>query len=123
MPRLRRITGILDVPCILHICGDTSLIIESMAQTGSKVLSLDQCMDLEKTRKKSPQTALGGNVDPTGTLTIGTRDKVVEDTLHCLRTGGSKRFILMTGCGIPPAAPLDNVKTMIRTAKDYGLGH
>lgn len=122
LPLLRRLTGSLDVPCILHICGDTSLIVDTMAQTGAAVLSLDQCMDLRKTREKAPKAVLGGNVDPSGTLAFGSREQVVEDTLKCLHAGGKRGFVLMTGCGIPPSASVENVKTMISTAKEYGLG-
>jgi len=122
LPRLRLITGALDAPCILHICGDTFPIVDSMARSGAKVLSLDQCMDLVETRNKAPETALGGNVNPSLSLALGDRDTVVKDTLQCLRAGGRKRFILMTGCGIPAGAPVENVKTMIDTAKAYGLG-
>jgi len=122
LPFLQRITGAFDTPCILHICGDSSPIIASMDQTGAKVLSIDQCMDLQETRKKVPEAVLGGNVDPSSSLALGGQEKVIADTLRCLRTGGTKRYILMTGCGIPPTAPVENVKTMINTAKEYGLG-
>jgi MtaA/CmuA family methyltransferase len=44
LPRLQTLTGHLNVPCILHMCGNTSPVLDAMWETGAKVLSLDQCM-------------------------------------------------------------------------------
>jgi [methyl-Co(III) methanol-specific corrinoid protein]:coenzyme M methyltransferase len=122
LPRLQRLISKLDVPCILHICGNTSPILKMMEETGAAVLSLDQCMGLQESRSMVPRAVLGGNVDPIESLLLGTPEKVVEDTLHCLRTAGTSRFILMSGCGVPPKTPLENLKAMVETAKTYGLG-
>jgi uroporphyrinogen decarboxylase len=122
LPRLQTLTSKLDVPCILHMCGDTSGLLDAMAQTGAEVLSLDQCMNLEESRKIVPKTALGGNVDPVNSLLMGTEEQIINDTLNCLRTGGTSRFILMSGCSVPPKTPVENLEIMVRTAIEYGLG-
>jgi len=122
LPRLRALLGGLGVPCILHICGDTFITLDAMAETGFHVLSLDQCMDLGEVRRRLPGVALGGNVDPIRSLLMGSRQQVVDDTLNCLRTAGTTKYVLMSGCGVPPHASLENVKTMIQTAVEYGLG-
>ena len=123
LPRLKRLISKLDVPCILHICGNTSPILKMMEETGAAVLSLDQCMGLSESRSMVPKAVLGGNVDPIESLLLGTREKVIEDTLQCLRTAGTSRFILMSGCGVPPKTPVENLIAMVQTAKTYGLGH
>lgn len=123
LPRLQWLISRLDVPCILHICGDTSPILGYMAESGADVLSLDQCMGLSESRTKVPEAVLGGNVDPVGSLLMGTPQEVAEDTLNCLHTAGTNRFILMSGCGVPPHTPVENLKAMVETAKTYGLGH
>ena len=122
LPRLKNLTEKLPAPCILHICGDTSPTLNAMRESGAKVLSLDQCMDLSDARATLPQEVLGGNVDPINSLFMGSKEQVVNDTLHCLRSAGIGHFVLMSGCGVPPKTPLENVKIMIKTAKDYGLG-
>ena len=122
LPRLQRLTSKLNVPCILHICGDTYSMLEAMEQTGADVLSLDQCMNLSESRARIPKAVLGGNVDPIKSLLMGTKEQVVADTLNCLRGAGTSRFILMSGCGTPPKAPVQNVEAMVRTATEYGLG-
>jgi uroporphyrinogen decarboxylase len=122
LPRLQRLIHGLNVPCILHICGDSLPILDAMEEAGAHVLSLDQCMDLSKSRAIVPSGVLGGNVDPINSLLMGTQEQVVHDTLKCLRTGGTSRFILMSGCGVPPNTSIGNLKAMIETAIAYGLG-
>lgn len=122
LPRLQELIASLKVPTILHICGETSIILKTMAETGAAVLSLDQCMDLKAAREKVPETVIGGNVDPIESLLFGSPDKVAENTLDCLKAAGTERYILMSGCGIPFETPLENLKAMHTTVCDYGLG-
>ena len=122
LPRLQAITRKLDVPCVLHICGDTSPVLEDIGQAGADVISLDQCMNLAESRSTIPDAVLGGNVDPIKSLLNGNQEQIAEDTLNCLQTAGTHRFVLMSGCGVPPGAPLENVEAMVKAAKNYGLG-
>jgi uroporphyrinogen decarboxylase len=122
LPRLQKLTSELTVPCVLHICGDTTPILEHMVKTGAHVLSLDQCMNLSDARKRVPDVAIGGNVDPIQSLLMGGKERVKEDTLNCLRTAGTSRYVMMSGCGVPPHSPVENLKNMVRTAVEYGLG-
>jgi MtaA/CmuA family methyltransferase len=121
LPRLQSFTKQLDVPIVLHICGDTKPILESMEESGADILSLDQCMDLAESRAAVPAVGLGGNVDPVGSLLMGDAACVEKDAVNCLRKAGTDRFILMPGCGIPPNAPKENLKTMVKVAEDFGL--
>jgi [methyl-Co(III) methanol-specific corrinoid protein]:coenzyme M methyltransferase len=122
LPRLQAITRKLDVPCMLHICGDTSPVLENIGQARADVISLDQCMDLAESRSTVPDAVLGGNVDPINALLNGSPEQVTENTLNCLQTAGARHFVLMSGCGVPPKTPLENVKAMVKAAKSYGLG-
>jgi MtaA/CmuA family methyltransferase len=122
LPLIQDLTSALAAPCILHICGNTAPILNSMEQSGADVLSLDQCMNLSESRQKAPDVSLGGNVDPVNSLLLGDEKQVVENTLNCLRSAGTSRFVLMSGCGVPPQTPIRNLRAMVRTAVDYGLG-
>jgi len=122
LPRLQAITRKLDVPCMLHICGDTSPVLEDIGQAGADVISLDQCMNLAESRSTIPHAVLGGNVDPIKSLLNGSQKQIAADTLDCLHKAGTRRFVLMSGCGVAPGTPLENVKAMVKTAKNYGLG-
>jgi MtaA/CmuA family methyltransferase len=119
LPRLQKLITALDIPCILHICGDTLPILPLMDKTGARVLSLDQCMDLTRAKTSVNEASLGGNVDPVNALLLGDREKVVNDTLRCLQTGGAGRFVCMTGCATPPHAPQENLKAMVETVTSY----
>lgn len=119
LPRLQKIFNGLKAPSILHICGDTTSLLEIMSQTGAAVLSLDQCMDLAGARAAVPKRILGGNVDPVNALLMGTKEEVEADTVRSLSKGGPDRFILMSGCGIPSQTPVENIETMVLTATEY----
>lgn len=122
LPRLQTITRKLDVPCMLHICGDTSPVLQDIGQAGADVISLDQCMNLAESRSMVPHAVLGGNVDPITALLLGSPEQVAEHTLNCLQTAGIRHFVLMSGCGVPPGAPPENVTAMVKAAKAYGMG-
>ena len=121
LPRLQAITRQLEVPCMLHICGDTSPVLDAIGLAGADVISLDQCMNLAECRSTVAGAVLGGNVDPINSLLNGSREQITEDTLTCLRTAGTSRFILMSGCGVPPGTPVEKVEAMVETAKAFGL--
>ena len=119
-PRLERLIRSVGLPCILHICGDSTEILRMMAGTGASIISLDQCMDLRKARDVvGPGVAIGGNIDPINVMWFGTPDDVREDVKRLLLENSNRRYILMTGCGIPPDTPLDNLLAAVRAARDY----
>jgi MtaA/CmuA family methyltransferase len=122
LPRLKTLISHLKVPCILHICGDTSTLMAPMSESGADILSLDQCMNLSAAREKAFGVVLAGNVDPVEALLMGNEEEVRKDTLRSLESGGTHRFILMTGCGVPAATKRENMAAMVTTAKTYGLG-
>jgi MtaA/CmuA family methyltransferase len=117
LPHLQRYIRGLPIPAILHVCGDTEPILPMMAQTGARVLSLDQCMDLLAAKEQvAGRCGIGGNVHPVDTLLMGTVEDVKRETMRCLNQGGKKGYILMAGCAVPPRTPLENIKAMIETA-------
>jgi MtaA/CmuA family methyltransferase len=122
LPRLQRLTGRLRVPVVLHICGDTRPILPAMVQSGARVLSLDQCMDLSGARAMTSDAVLAGNVDPVKSLLMGDPEKVKRNAVGCLQDAGTDRFILMPGCAVPPKTPVENLRAMVRAAVDFGLG-
>ena len=121
LPPLKNLIEKLGIPTILHVCGDTMPILPLMAETGAKVLSLDQCMDLALARETlANRCGIGGNVDPIHTLLLGTPEDVRRETLKCLKKGGKKGYILMAGCAVPPDTPMENLKAMIAANREHG---
>ena len=118
LPHLKRFIKGLRIPVILHVCGDTEPILDMMADTGARILSLDQCMDLAKAKERvAGKCGVGGNVDPVNVLLLGTVDDVKRETLRCLKQGGKRGYVLMAGCAVSPRTPIENIKAMIDTAR------
>jgi len=91
-----------------------------MAETGARILSLDQCMNLAKAKERvSGRCGIGGNVDPIHVLLLGTPEDVRRETLKCLRQGGKQGYLLMAGCAVPPDTPIQNLKAMVQTARSF----
>ncbi len=118
LPHLQHFIKSLKIPVILHVCGNSEPILDMMVETGARILSVDQCMDLAAVKQKvAGRCGVGGNVDPINVLLHGTTEDVKRETLKCLEQGGKKGYVLMSGCGVPPRAPKENLKAMIETAK------
>ena len=88
LSRVKTLISKLNAPCLLHICGDNSLTLDAMGQTGVDILSLDQCMDLAESRKIVLTAVLGGNVDPINSFLMGIGEDVERHPEHCLEVQG-----------------------------------
>jgi uroporphyrinogen decarboxylase len=105
---------------LLHICGDTSLILPRMAATGADILELDHKVDLARARQLAGgRVALMGNLDPTGLLLQGTPEQVGAASRAAITAarGTAGGFILGSGCEVPPRAPLANMQAMVAAAR------
>ena len=108
----------------LHICGNTSPILEKMVDTGAKVLELDEKVDLGEAKKRvGMRICLMGNVDTT--LLLRGRPADVElKAKDCIdKAASGSGFILSSGCEIPLKTPIDNLRSMVQAAKKYGGYH
>jgi uroporphyrinogen decarboxylase len=105
----------------LHICGNTTDKLDSIAKSGVDLISIDSKVDIAAAKRVfSKNTCVGGNVNPVGVMKDGTVAQVEEAGRTCLQkasTGGG--FFLMPGCDIPPSVPEENIKTLINTARKY----
>ena len=106
---------------LIHICGNTDIILEHMLMTGADAFELDYKTDIHKIYNLlHDNTTFVGNIDPSSVLALGTVDEVRKKTLELLSIyKGSYRFILNAGCAIPSITPPENLKMMIETARDF----
>jgi MtaA/CmuA family methyltransferase len=119
-PSLKRLVKSIKVPSILHICGDSTQILNMMVKTSASVLSVEQCMNLSLVREKVGwETVIGGNIDPVRVLLFGNSEDIYSEVHRCLAAGGIRRFILMTGCSISPDTPVDNLRTVVLAARKF----
>jgi uroporphyrinogen decarboxylase len=107
---------------VIHICGDTSRILDTLAQYDNCGFEIDYKTDAAKAKQTAGKRhVLFGNIDPSGVLTNGSVQDVKKATCQLVsmwKPGG--RFVLNAGCAIPPTAPPENIRAMIETARECG---
>ncbi len=106
----------------LHICGKTGALLEMMAKTGAKILELDHMVDLAEAKQRvGNQVILMGNLNPTELLLSGTPEQIEREVKMCIEAAGRDgRYIVSSGCEIPPLAPLENIRAMVTGTQKYG---
>jgi uroporphyrinogen decarboxylase len=114
----------LGIKMVMHMCGDTSDRLQSMAETGVDCLSLDQKVNMAEARRVlGERIALLGNIDPSGLLLLGSAEQVEKEALNLLRSasGTRRNYILSSGCGVPIGSPPENIRAMVRAVKQFDL--
>jgi len=111
----------LGLPYVLHICGDTTPILDRIVRTGADGLELDYKTDTQKAFDVlNDSVCFVGNIDPSGVLALGTVQDVERETAALLDIfTKTPRFILNAGCALPPDTPGENLQAMIRVARQY----
>ncbi|HWR39612.1 MAG TPA: uroporphyrinogen decarboxylase family protein [Patescibacteria group bacterium] len=101
----------------LHICGNISDRLELIPELGVDLLSVDYKVDLATAKQViGDKIAVAGNVNPV-LLKDGTPAEVVEAAGAAIdRWGQGYSFVLMPGCDIPPAVPLENISRFLQRA-------
>ena len=106
----------------LHICGNTTRILDDVAESGADIVDVDWMVDIDKAAAAfEGKVALLGNFDPVVVMLQGTPDEVYTAVTDCLNRGGSRTFS-GAGCEIPDATPHENLKAQARALRDYGPG-
>jgi MtaA/CmuA family methyltransferase len=109
------------IPYTLHICGNTDSILHLMIQTRTDAVELDYKTDVQKTFDVlNDKACFIGNIDPSGVIAMGTPGLVEQKTTELLNVfSQTNRFILNAGCAIPSNTPEENLKRMIKVAREY----
>jgi len=109
----------LGAPVRLHICGNTTPILEGMGRLGCEIVDLDSLAPLAEARKAmGPTHVLLGNIEPVGALRNGTPESVFEAVARCHSEAG-QRFIVGAGCEVPRDTPYPNLDAMRRYARTH----
>jgi MtaA/CmuA family methyltransferase len=103
----------------LHICGDTTHLVEDMKHSGADIIDLDWMVDFAAAAASyGDYPVLCGNFDPVAVMLQGTEEQVYETTHACLKAGGVRCFS-MAGCEIPMRTPVANLHAQSRALRDY----
>jgi len=107
---------------VIHICGNTSSILEQLAQYPACGFELDYKTDAERAKATAGRAhVLFGNVDPSGVLALGSVAHVRDATqrlIEAWKPGG--RFVLNAGCALPAMTPPENIRALVDAATEFG---
>ncbi len=106
---------------VLHICGDTIPVMESVTETDANIISADHAFNLVKARETvGDKLTLMGNVHPIDVIRNGTPELIKSESLRCIEEAGKNgRFILAGGCELPRDVSVTNAKALVNAAKSY----
>lgn len=103
----------------LHICGDITHLLPSVAQLKTDILDLDHMVDMHHVRQiVGPEPVLCGNINPVMVQDL-TADEVGLRVSDMIRSMTGQRYILSAGCEITVNTPPENLLAMSRAAKAY----
>jgi uroporphyrinogen decarboxylase len=106
---------------ILHNCGETDLLVNSMQSTGAAGLHFGNRGDIVGDLKKLPaDTLVFGNIDPVAILQQGSPGDVHRETALLLElTKTFPNFVLSSGCDVAPGTPLANIDGFFAALKEF----
>ena len=106
---------------ILHNCGDTVKLVNSMLSTGSAGFHFGNVVDMVDILPQVPSDRLVfGNLDPAGVIKDGSPDIIRAETLELLnKTASFKNFVLSSGCDVPPGTKLENIDAFFKVLNEY----
>ena len=109
------------IPLSLHICGNTTNIIDNMASTGASILEVDWQLDMGRAKEiVGDRCVLMGNVDPSYPLAHGTPEEVDAKAKEIIEVTGGDRIFLSSGCAMGRRTPPENMKALVNAAFKYG---
>lgn len=112
-----------NIPYLLHICGDTTPIIQSMATMNLDAVELDYKTPIQDIYNLfGDKTTLFGNIDPSGVFFFGTPELVTEKATELLQLyKGNPRLVIGAGCALPPGTPEANIRALVKCAHEAPL--
>ncbi|WP_321429792.1 methylcobamide:CoM methyltransferase MtbA [uncultured Methanolobus sp.] len=106
----------VNVPVILHICGDTTQGLALMESSGVDGISVDQNVDVATAVGSVEKAVIVGNLDPVNMLWNQTPEAIKEQSQKVLDAGVG---LLAPGCGIVSKTPTENLRAMVEMAKNH----
>jgi len=107
----KRLIDTINIPSILHICGNPSRLMKDMADTGADGLSIDSAVPVEKAKADiDGKCILIGNLD-VSKLFLGSPQEQIE-MVDSARQAGID--IIAPGCGIMPDTPIENLRAYVK---------
>jgi [methyl-Co(III) methylamine-specific corrinoid protein]:coenzyme M methyltransferase len=106
----------VNVPVVLHICGDTTQGLALMESSGVDGISVDQNVDVATAVGSVEKAVIVGNLDPVNMLWNQTPEAIKGQSQKVLDAGVG---LLAPGCGIVSKTPTVNLQAMVEMAKNH----
>ncbi|MDP4145094.1 MAG: uroporphyrinogen decarboxylase family protein [Bacillota bacterium] len=105
----------------VHICGNITNRLDLLAESGASFISLDYKVDLSVAAEVfKDKMAFSGNMNPVSIMQFSDTKGVKNACIDCIEKSGAKsNYIVMPGCDIPPAVPVENIIAMVETARNH----
>lgn len=101
----------------LHIAGPTTPILPLYADIGVDIANFDYEVTVEQAVEALPNTCLDGNLRPLD-FVQAPPERIAEDAARLVTAFAPRgRFILSSGCEIPPQAKSENIEAMVQAAR------
>jgi len=102
----------------LHVCGNTAAILEDLISTGVDFLDVDyQVPAARAVTLGAGRVALRGNLDPSAVFRFGGVRRVENETRALCQSVAGTRWIIGSGCDIPPGTPAENIAACVETVR------
>ena len=113
----------------VYYCGEILPIIEYICELGADGLFVEEPkknyrLEISEIYKRvNGRMTVFGNLDSVDILQKGTKEAVKAETIRQISVcgGGKGKFIMANGCPVSFSTPIENVKEMIDTAKNFSL--
>lgn len=98
----------------LHVCGDISALLPTMAGLGIDILDCDWMVDIVRARQiMGDKITLTGNLDPVEKVMRSTPQQIHEDFTRLYEQVGNPYFV-NAGCEVPRDTPDENLAAMCK---------
>ena len=87
----------------LHICGNTSALLEDMIESDADLFNVDHLVDFDKACDVygKANKCFKGNLDPVADLLQATPEQCRQRSIECINKANNNRYMLSPGCEVP----------------------
>ncbi len=118
--RLQKDLSEAGIPVVCHICGNTDLIMEDLANIGFTGVEVDYKTDIGRAaRLLKGKSLMFGPIDPSGSFYFGTPEQMQEETYRVLDIFKGEGLVIGAGCALPSNTPEANIRAFTDTVKNY----
>lgn len=104
----------LNVPVIIHICGNMNAVKNQIPNIRSEAISTDAMVNLRLLKEEYPSLTTMGNIS-TYLLEFGSPEGITNSTEKLMKDGID---IISPACGLSTSSPIVNINTLTKTVKE-----